>query len=242
MVSPRVTIIVPTFNEATNVFPLAQRLRLAFMGIPAVVLFVDDSTDDTPTVVGIVSTQLSDDDFRIQLIHRSCAEQLGGLSGAVITGLREAAGSPIVVVMDGDLQHPPEDARRLYDEVVASGSDVVVATRYDDNGGADGLSHFRLAISRVSGSAAKLLFPRRLRGISDPMSGFFALRCEAISVGYLRPLGFKILLEILVRHSHLSTQEVSYHFAKRTSGASKGTVRQGVTYLHHLLSLRLTAI
>jgi dolichol-phosphate mannosyltransferase len=86
---------------------------------------------------------------------------------------------------------------------------------------------------------AKALFPRRLRSVSDPMSGFFLVRRSAVDAGALRPKGFKVLLEILLSASALVTREVPFHFGERHSGNSNASWREGVTYVRRLLELRI---
>ncbi len=80
--------------------------------------------------------------------------------------------------MDADLQHPPE----LVADLIAAGdraqADLVVASRYADGGSRAGLANtYRQIVSQSSTRLAKCAFPARLRGVSDPMSGFFAVRC-----------------------------------------------------------------
>ena len=85
--------------------------------------------------------------------------------------------------------------------------------------------------SRSTTTAARMLFPRRLRGVTDPMSGFFLVRREALDLDALRPRGFKILLEILVRHPGLRAAEVSFTFGERHAGRSKASIREALRYL-----------
>src|SRR6476469_4870757 len=195
-VSPWFTVIVPTRNEAGNVRALLARLAASLNGTVAEVLFVDDSTDGTDDVIRLVARNSG---CAVRLLHRAAAERQGGLSGAVVSGLRQARGT-WAVVMDGDLQHPPELVARMVAVGQARGLDLVVGTRKIGEGRSDGLSSgYRHTISGISALAAKTLFPQRLSRISDPMSGFFAVRLAALNVEALRPTGFKILLEIAVR-------------------------------------------
>ncbi len=99
----QITIIVPTRNEAENIAPLLERLRKATQDLRVEILFVDDSTDDTPRRITNLAAKLP---LEIQLIARP-PEKRNGLSGAVVEGLRAARGD-WVCVMDADLQHPPE--------------------------------------------------------------------------------------------------------------------------------------
>jgi dolichol-phosphate mannosyltransferase len=232
---PSVTIVVPTFNESGNVPELVRRLDAVRdrAGIDEVI-FVDDSTDDTPTVIAQASERA---DVPVRLVHRAEAERDGGLSGAVVTGIA-AANSPWVIVMDADLQHPPEDVPRLMAAAGQPNVDTVVASRYCPGGGAQGLgSGLRRMVSTGSTRLAALLFPLRLRRCTDSMTGFFAVRRDAIDLSSLRPRGFKILLEILVRH-RVRVMEVPFVFAERRSGDSKASVREGLRFVLQLAELR----
>ena len=229
------TVVVPTFNEGGNVEELVRRLTVACHGLAAEVLFVDDSTDDTPDVVRRVAKA---SELPVRLVHRSGAEAVGGLSGAVVRGVKEARGTR-VVVMDGDLQHPPELIPALLEAADADGADVVVASRYCGEGDASGLSsRFRRSVSSGSTLLARSMFPRRVGAVcSDPMTGFFLLRREAVALDVVQPRGFKILLELLARHD-LKVCEVPFVFGERTAGQSKASWRQGARFVQQLAMLR----
>ncbi|MVO88483.1 glycosyltransferase [Streptomyces sp. p1417] len=237
------TVIVPTRNEAHNIAPLLDRLDAAVPpGLAAEVLFVDDSCDNTPEVIEEMTARCR---LRVTVHHRPRPE--GGLGGAVHEGIRRTA-APWIVVMDADLQHPPELAHRLALHGQESGADLVVASRYARGGSRAGLAGgYRAAVSRSSTALTKALFPRALRGISDPMSGFFAVRRDMLtrrpgSGAVLRPLGYKILLELAVRRPPRTVAELPYTFAERHAGRSKSSLREGTRFLRHLLVLRTTSI
>jgi dolichol-phosphate mannosyltransferase len=227
-----VTVVVPTYNEGPNVAELVRRLEGALAGLRAEVLFVDDSTDDTPAVVTRVAAASA---LPVRLLHRDAPT--GGLSGAVVEGLQGARGQ-WAVVMDGDLQHPPEMVPVLLERGRAGGADVVVASRYVGRGDAGGLSGWRRrTVSKVSGLLARSMFPVRLRDVTDPMTGFFAVRSGVVEPALLRPRGFKILLEILARQ-RLVVAEEPFIFGERYAGRSKATLANGVRYLEQLAMLR----
>ncbi|WP_330301029.1 glycosyltransferase family 2 protein [Streptomyces sp. NBC_00503] len=231
-----VTLIIPTFNEAGNVAELLSRLAAALPAhLPCAVLFVDDSTDDTPAVVERAALEHA---FPVSVLHRERPE--GGLGGAVVEGIKRAD-TDWIVVMDADLQHPPHLVPELVGEGTRTGADLVVASRYIAGGSRAGLAgNYRIAVSRGATWLTKGLFPRALRGISDPMSGFFAMRRTAISgeSGALKPLGYKILLELAVRCRPERVAEVPFVFQDRYSGESKSTAREGLRFLTHLAALR----
>lgn len=228
------TIIVPTFNENENVARLVNRLSDAFQGADVELLFVDDSSDDTPAEIERVAASSR---LPITLIHRPEGERPGGLSGAVATGIQETD-SDYVIVMDGDLQHPPEMAPLL--RRAAGEADLAVASRYVGEGDSSGLSnHYRRLVSGGSTLLAQACFPRRVGKVcTDPMTGFFAFRRDAVDPGRLQPRGFKILLEILARHD-LRVKELPFTFGERTAGESKANWRNGVEFLRQMVSLRL---
>jgi dolichol-phosphate mannosyltransferase len=87
-----------------------------------------------------------------------------------------------------------------------------------------------------------MVFPRRLHDVSDPMSGFFAVRSEALNAEVLRPLGYKILLELIVRCRIKRITEVPYQFQDRFAGESKASLTEGLRFLRHLMVLRLSSV
>ncbi|MCF3132597.1 glycosyltransferase [Streptomyces olivochromogenes] len=229
-----VTIVVPTFNESANIRQLLHQITESVPArLPCEVVFVDDSTDDTPEVIRQAA---QDCPFPVTVLHRE--EAVGGLGGAVVEGLK-AATSQWIVVMDGDCQHPPS----LVPELVATGertsAGLVVASRYIKGGSRAGLAgSYRVAVSRGATWLTKSLFPRRLHGISDPMSGFFAIRRSAVTAEVLKPLGYKILLELAVRSRPRTVAEVPFVFQDRFAGESKSTAQEGFRFLRHLVGLR----
>jgi dolichol-phosphate mannosyltransferase len=231
---PQLTILVPTRNEADNVEPLLRRLS-ATVEPGTVVLFVDDSDDDTPHVVQ-AARERGFRSLAVRLLHRSGEQRTGGLGRAVLAGL-ERTDTQWVCVMDGDLQHPPEVVPRLLEAARTAQADLVVASRYVPGGRNEGLGAVRTAVSWGSTVLAKAIFPYRLRGIRDPMSGFFLFRREAMTRP-MTPRGFKILLEMAVRHPDLIRCEIPFVFVERVLGRSKGTIREGFRYLQLLAEMR----
>ena len=230
------TIVIPTRNEADNIGPLLERLGAAMSGLPGEVLFVDDSSDDTPLAIERAA-RLSG--LAVRVLHRPPHRRTGGLSGAVVEGMRHARGT-WAVVMDGDLQHPPELAPRLAAIGQARQLDLVAGSRYIGAGTADGLGGaYRRAVSGLATVGTKAIFPRRLARLSDPMSGFFAVRLGAVNEDRLRPIGFKILLEIMVRQPRMRIAEVPFAFGVRLAGDSKAGFREGVRFARQMGRLRL---
>ena len=139
------------------------------------------------------------------------------------------------------MRFPDQAENRLRFSKKSAGVDIVCATRNVGDGGRDGLGAARDVISKSFATFARRAFPLRLRGVSDPMSGFFLVRRSALDPEALHPTGFKILLEILVRTPGLRRAEVGYEFAARVAGDSKASLKEGMVYLRHLARLRLAA-
>ncbi|WP_417555516.1 glycosyltransferase [Microbacterium sp.] len=227
-----VTVIVPTFNERDNVAELVERTVRALEGGEAEILFVDDSSDDTMAEIERVAASTK---IPVRGIHRE--HNTGGLGGAVVLGLLQAA-HDVCIVMDGDLQHPPELLPELIARHETGDADVVAASRYVGGGDHGGLgTAVRFGVSRGATWLTKAMFPRRLWRSTDPMTGYFLVDRRRIDVDKLRPQGFKILLEILVR-SDVRIAEVPMSFGERRHGTSKASLRQGATFIAHLARLR----
>lgn len=208
------SIIVPTFNERENVLELVRRLTECLNGNSWEVIFVDDdSPDGTADLVRKISRENS---------HVHCIQRIGrrGLSSACVEGML-ASSAPYLAVMDADLQHDESVLPRMLDTLRTGDFDIVVGSRYAEGGGIGGWDKNRAKISRFATSLSRLIVKRDL---SDPMSGFFALRREALehTVHNLSNIGFKILFDILASASQpLRLREISYEFKNRHAGESK---------------------
>jgi len=238
---PRLTVLLPTREEQLTIGRLLGRLAEVFAGQSIEILIVDDS--DSPECAAAARAAAADLALPVRLLERPPGERRGGLATAVLDGIRLARGE-WVLVMDSDLQHPPEAAAGMAAAALGHDYDLVVGTRYAGAGTTgDGLDGpLRTLASRAATRLSRALFPRRLGMISDPLSGFFAVRRDALDPNRLNPTGFKILLEILVRHPHLRVAEVSYRFEPRAEGHSKANLGTLVDYLRHLARLRVSRL
>jgi len=225
--SKLISIIIPTYNERDNLLPLVHKIHAALSGYNYNILFVDDSSSDG--TAELASTLSNKYPARVIIRHHE-----RGLASAVVHGLRHASGD-VLVVMDADLQHPPQVLEDML-KALHSGADLVIASRYVKGGSCEGWGLGRRVISKGAIFLAHLLLPRT-RQISDPMSGFFLLRKSVVSGADLKPTGYKILLEVLLVGQFQNVAEVPYCFRVRERGESKLSTRQQIDYLKHLLSL-----
>ena len=214
-----VTIVVHTYDEAEALPHLVEALATA-VDRPWTLLVVDDaSSDGTPDVARALA-----ETHPVQVLER----RERGLATAVLAGIR-AARHELVVVMDADLSFPATIVERLL-AALGPGLDVAVASRYVDGGGVSGWPLGRWLNSGVATALA-----RPLTTVRDPMSGCFALRRRALPEG-LDPLGYKVLLELLVRGGWTAV-EVPVAFRDRTHGQSKLSWAVRRDYLVHLQRL-----
>ena len=231
---PLLSVVVPTRNERDNIAPLLGALAQAMAGVATEIIIVDDSDDDTPQVVETLAATYPPT-FSVRLLRRAPGpDRAGGLATAVSAGMA-LAHATYVAVIDADLQHPPERLRALFDEALATDADVVIATRYRPGGSYEGLDGISRRIISVGLKwVAKIVFPDQLLRVSDPLGGFFLVRRSIIEGVKLRPIGYKISLELLVRCHWARLVEVPYHFHTRVAGQSKSDFKQGVMVLRHM--------
>ncbi|MEM4970882.1 MAG: glycosyltransferase family 2 protein [Sulfolobales archaeon] len=228
--------MVPTYNEAENVGELLERIRRAMggRGFSYEVVIVDDSSSDgTAEVARDTASRLG---IPLKLIIRSSR----GLAGAVMRGFREASGE-YILVMDADLQHPPEVAAEMVERALREGLDIVIASRYVEGGGVEGWSIYRRIVSRLASIVARILIPQARR-VRDPLSGFFLIRrsvIEAMEKSGVERHGrsFKILLEILVRGRYERIAEHPYIFKPRVRGRSKLGLRESLEFIKQVIEL-----
>jgi dolichol-phosphate mannosyltransferase len=209
----RLSIVLATLNERANLPELIERIQRQPLP-PYEIMVVDDgSSDGTREFIRDLGAR----DDRIRLLSHEGKQttlraQCQGIDGSV---------GRFVVVMDADLQHPPE----LLPAMVAAledGAALVIASRYAPGGSAGARSAFRWIVSRGAEWLSRVLLPPA-RGVTDPVSGYFGFRRDAWSP--LNPLyrGYKLLIFILVMTEGQRVAEVGFSFTPRPEGASKVT-------------------
>ena len=213
----QVSIIIPTYNESENIIKILDSISENLpsnMATEAIV--VDDNSPDGTTslvedYIKKIKTSVS---YSVKIIQRKTKS---GLSSAVINGIEKSNGKT-VVVMDSDFSHPPNMIPKMVNELTNSEYDIVIASRYLKDGGIKGWTTKRKMISKAGTKIAKT-------GLniseSDPMSGFFAFKREIIKGIKFDAIGYKILLEMLVKTKGAKIKEIPYTFVDRQVGSSK---------------------
>jgi len=225
----KISIIVPTFNEKENIPRLFEKIFeiLKANKIDGEIIIVDDDSQDG--TIEVVKKYCKNKP--VKMIVR---KQEKGLASACIEGFKSAKGD-ILIVMDADLQHPPDKIPDLIN-AIKNGADISIGSRYVEGGS---IGEFSIGRKIVSNGASRLanLFFSEIKEIKDKESGFFAFRKNVINGVRLKPKGYKILLEILVLGKYNRVEEIGYKFGKRTSGKSKLGLRIIFSYVSHLISL-----
>lgn len=228
----KLSVVVPTFNEKDNIRNLLTQIDEALKGIPYEVVFVDDSKDDTPELL----MQVSKEDERVRFEHRV---GVSGLATAVIRGFELAKGD-YIAVMDADLQHPPITLRYMY-AAMCHGAEFCIPSRFIPGGSDGGLNIVRKFISGTARYIGKI-FLKPLRSITDPTSGLFMFKKEIIEGADLRPIGWKIMVEVIAMAHFTKVIELPYKFQERTAGESKLSSKVSREYIKQVFSLRKRAV
>lgn len=220
------SVVLPTFNESKNLPILLPRIG-EIMGSRAYEVIIVD--DNSPDETWRVALSIGESDPHVRVIRRVGRR---GLSSAVIEGFLAARGD-IFVVADADGQHDLSLIPRLAEAVGQNGG-IAVGSRYTEGGSVGQWDERRHLLSRIATRMAIGLCKVR---VSDPMSGFFALKRSVFeeTLPRLNPKGFKILLDLLV-HVPAGTPatELPFTFGKREYGESKLSRRVQIEFLEYL--------
>jgi dolichol-phosphate mannosyltransferase len=223
-----ISLSIPTYNEAPVVEKTLRHASsvLKDAGEPFELIVVDDdSPDGTAAIVERLSPELP--------VRVYCRKGERGLATAVVKGWQIARGD-VVGVMDADLQHPPEVVLQLIRALRSQHADIAVASRYLPGGGSDGWTLFRRIVSWSGMRLGTVALPWTLGSVTDSGSGLFLVRKQSVEGVDLKPLGIKMLLEVLAKGHYEKIVEVPYVFRGRTLGVSKLGPKQ---YLEYLMAL-----
>lgn len=211
----QVLAVVPTYNEADNVRQIAARLRAA---VPEAHLLVAD--DNSPDGTGAIADELAAADDHIHVLHRPGKE---GLGAAYIAGFGWALerGYDVVVEMDADGSHAPEELPRLLNAL--RGADLVLGSRWVPGGKVVNWPRSRELLSRGGTLYTRLALGLPLR---DATGGFRAYRREVLEKLELAAIGsqgycFQIDLAVRTWRAGFRVVEVPITFAERERGQSK---------------------
>jgi dolichol-phosphate mannosyltransferase len=232
---PALSLVVPTLNEGENIadFLAAVRHTLdqALPGRYEVIVVDDDSPDRTWEIAAGLMAGFPE----LRVVRR---QNERGLAVAVMRGWQVARGAALGTI-NADFQHPPDVLGRLLERM--GQADLVVATRHGDGGGLGDWGLMRRISSWGAAQIGRVLLPQVYARLSDPLSGCFLVRRGAIQGVPLKPLGYKSLMEILVRGNVREVRECGYEMRKRSRGQSKVHALHPFQYIRHMFRLRAAA-
>jgi len=223
----RLTVVIPTYNEADNLPGMAAALLA--LPIPALQLLVvdDNSPDGTGQVAATLASHYAQITAstrpRLSVIHRSGK---GGLGTAYIAGIQRALadGADYVVQMDADFSHSPAYIIQMLGVMLATHADVVIGSRYVPGGTLDeGWSWWRRLLSWWANFYVRLILGLRIR---DMTAGFKLWKRQAlldIGLDNIRSNGYSFQVEMAYLCERLGYRliELPIHFEDRRIGQSK---------------------
>lgn len=229
----QISIIIPTYNESENIIKILRSIgEILPKNVPTQAIVVDDNSPDGTgkLVEDYLKNVKKIADYTIEIIHRKAKD---GLGSAILNGIQQAKGDTIVV-MDSDFSHPPQIIPKLIESIKKYQYDIAVASRYIKGGKIKGWSLKRKAMSKFA-----TLIAKKGLGIDtkDPMSGFFAFKRNIIKGLNIDAIGYKILLEILVKTRDVNIKEIPYTFQDRALGSSKLTMKTIFDYYRSVWKL-----
>ncbi|MAG50812.1 hypothetical protein CL621_04210 [archaeon] len=220
----KISLITPTYNESKNIEKLILNIFKDCHNLDVELIIVDDnSPDGTAQIAENLSKE-----YPLKVIKR---EGKFGLSSAVLDGFNAADGN-IFGVIDADLSHPTSRISELLQPILDNEADLVIGSRLIKDGSVEEWPFYRKLISIGATTLA-----RPLTKIKDSMSGFFFFKKEIIDNVKLNPIGYKILLEILVKGNYKTVKEIPYIFLNRNVGESKLNLGEYLNYILHLKRL-----
>jgi len=229
----QISIIIPTYNESQNIISILKSIGSNLpKNLNTEAIVVDDNSPDGTgkLVEDYLKNFKKMADYTIEIIHRKAKD---GLGSAILKGIQQAGGDTIVV-MDCDFSHPPQIIPKLIESIKKYQYDIVVASRYIKGGKIQGWSLKRKIMSKFA-----TLIAKKGLGIDtkDPMSGFFAFKRNIIKGLNIDAIGYKFLLEILVKTKNVSIKEIPYTFQDRELGSSKLSIKTIFDYYRSVWKL-----
>jgi dolichol-phosphate mannosyltransferase len=227
-------VVLPTYNEAENLGPIASAILAAVPG--ATLLVVDDNSPDG---TGRLADELAAGDPRVRVLHRAAKQ---GLGRAYLDGFARALGegATSVVQMDADFSHDPATLPALIEPITSGVADLVIGSRYTPGGGVVDWGLGRRIVSRGGSLFARTVLAL---GPNDLTGGFKAWRAPTLAgipFDGVHAGGYVFQIEMTYRASRLGARvrEVPITFRDRRVGQSKMSRRIIVEALLVVVRLR----
>ena len=211
----QVLVVIPTYNERENLGPIVARLHEALPEVHALV--VDDGSPDG---TGQLADQMAAADERVHVLHRT---EKAGLGAAYVAGFGWALERDygVIVEMDADGSHGPEDLPRLLDAL--TDADLVLGSRYVPGGRVVNWPKYRELISRGGGLYSRLALGAKVRDITGGFKAFRREVLEKINIQTVASQGYCFQIDLTWRtiEAGFEVVEVPITFTERAIGQSK---------------------
>jgi dolichol-phosphate mannosyltransferase len=211
----QVLVVIPTYNERENLGPIVARLHEALPEVHALV--VDDGSPDG---TGELADQMAAADDRVHVMHRT---EKAGLGAAYVAGFGWALERDygVIVEMDADGSHGPEDLPRLLDAL--TDADLVLGSRYVPGGRVVNWPKYRELISRGGGLYSRLALGAKVRDITGGFKAFRREVLEKINIQSVASQGYCFQIDLTWRtiEAGFEVVEVPITFTERAIGQSK---------------------
>jgi dolichol-phosphate mannosyltransferase len=212
----RVLVVVPTYNERENLPLILGRIRAA---VPSAHVLVAD--DSSPDGTGDIADEWVSRDDHVHVLHRPGK---AGLGAAYIDGFRWGLGNgyDVLVEMDADGSHQPEQLPSLL-ERVAAGADLVLGSRWVPGGSVVNWPKHREVLSRGGNLYVRMALGVSLRDATGGYRAFRATALEKIGMDDVESQGYCFQVDLAWRavQAGLRVEEVPITFVERELGASK---------------------
>jgi dolichol-phosphate mannosyltransferase len=234
---PAAWLILPTYNEAQNIEAIvaAALPQLAAAVDRHTILIVDD---DSPDGTGRIADRLAEENSDVRVLHRARKQ---GLGRAYLAGFGMALenGADLILEMDSDFSHDPEDIPRLI--AAAGAADLVLGSRYVPGGGVTNWGFVRRALSWGGSAYARIILGVPVRDLTGGFKCFHRRVLEALDLEQVHADGYGFQIELTYRavQAGFTVTEVPITFRERRIGQSKMTARIALEAVWKVPALRL---
>jgi dolichol-phosphate mannosyltransferase len=232
---PRATVCLPTYNERENLEPMLRAL-----GNKDVRVLVID--DNSPDGTGELADRLASELDYVDVLHR---ERKEGLGPAYLAGFRRALadGAELVLELDCDFSHDPEDVPRLI-AAAEDGADVVLGSRYVEGGAVRNWGFVRRFISAGGSLYARVLLGVSIKDLTGGFKCFRRVVLETIDLDSIQSKGYAFQIETTYRalRAGFRVVEIPITFADREVGGSKMSRTIVAEAIWKVPGLRLAAL
>ena len=220
------SIVIPVYNESKNIPVLVRQIYKVLKNkIFELIIVDDDSTDGTSFII---------EKLKKKNLKYFIRKKRRDLTRSCLLGFDKSSYENILV-MDGDLQHKPDDILKLLNIFKKENADFVIGSRNLFKRKKHNLGFFRLGASRILILVVNILLGNKT---SDPMSGFFIFKKSIYKKNKkkLFKKGYKILMDLLYsNNSYKKIYDIEINFDTRKKGKSKMNLKILLLLLNMIL-------